>query len=556
MSMLCKNVHEAILKYGHDEDFNPIEDATFLPTDAPAGSQEKIDVLRRRVELGQPLWHEGDRVDYSGLTGVIRPREDDQEYEDGTSGPYTYISVELNNTEGSGSASDRDSAFQSHGDDSSLKLPKVSRGLGGFIAGIKSKQNLSPQEGPAEIDFSKENRGRLRADITKAVKPILLELRLALTNKLLELAEYSPGNLSRTQNAALVDLVNTVAIGREYSNQKVACLAKMLGKTEREAQDLMQGALISMKSRFFELLLKQSLNEEVAGVVRYAQSFFKSSEHGESTRTNLSIQSKSAAVLLGIGGLPKCILEAGRSLSFSHGSPSGSYKKSAARDANDSSSPQASDLAEEAPQSAEPVNLRGTVFENITLDKETCKNLAKDLWAKLQEDPKKLYSTALELPADGKLLSGESEHEYFNRVFLLGLRGEYKSLKNSNYPPILHPLTQNRLDSYFKNSFFFNLNQHFGAIKEGYQSPSSYMDTTGGGSSISNLIYNAIPLELFKIWSPDDLWEPVLSARLLGQLKPMASANIWERICNELPILRPICNSGRFGNARPASTSP
>lgn len=75
MSNLCKNVFEAILKYGHDEDFDPIVDGKFLPTDAPAGSQEKIEVLRRRVELGQPLWHNDDRVDYSGLTGAIRPRE-------------------------------------------------------------------------------------------------------------------------------------------------------------------------------------------------------------------------------------------------------------------------------------------------------------------------------------------------------------------------------------------------------------------------------------------------------------------------------------------------
>lgn len=71
----CKNVFEAILRYGHDEDFVPNEDHHFQPTDAPAGSPEKIEVLRRRVELGQPLWHTTDRVDYSGLTGAIRPRE-------------------------------------------------------------------------------------------------------------------------------------------------------------------------------------------------------------------------------------------------------------------------------------------------------------------------------------------------------------------------------------------------------------------------------------------------------------------------------------------------
>jgi hypothetical protein len=75
MSNFCKNVFEAILKYGHDEDFDPVATDDFLPTDAPAGSAEKIAVLRKRVELGEPLWHGDDRVDYSGLTGAIRPRE-------------------------------------------------------------------------------------------------------------------------------------------------------------------------------------------------------------------------------------------------------------------------------------------------------------------------------------------------------------------------------------------------------------------------------------------------------------------------------------------------
>lgn len=69
------NVFEAILKYGHDEDFAPVASEDFTPTDAPAGSPEKIDILRKRVELGLPLWHNGDRVDYSGLTGAVRPRE-------------------------------------------------------------------------------------------------------------------------------------------------------------------------------------------------------------------------------------------------------------------------------------------------------------------------------------------------------------------------------------------------------------------------------------------------------------------------------------------------
>jgi hypothetical protein len=70
-----RNVFDAILKYGHDEDFAPEATHDFSATDAPAGSPEKIEILRRRVELGLPLWHEEDRFDYSGLTGAVRPRE-------------------------------------------------------------------------------------------------------------------------------------------------------------------------------------------------------------------------------------------------------------------------------------------------------------------------------------------------------------------------------------------------------------------------------------------------------------------------------------------------
>ena len=74
MAKKVTNVFEAILKYGHDEDFAPDAEG-FDATDAPAGSSEKIEALRRRVFEGKPLWHENDRHDYSGLTGAVRPRE-------------------------------------------------------------------------------------------------------------------------------------------------------------------------------------------------------------------------------------------------------------------------------------------------------------------------------------------------------------------------------------------------------------------------------------------------------------------------------------------------
>lgn len=70
-----RNVFETIVEFGHDEDFVPVETESFLPTEAPAGSTDKLDAMARRIEMGLPLWHPDDRSDYSGLTGAVRPRE-------------------------------------------------------------------------------------------------------------------------------------------------------------------------------------------------------------------------------------------------------------------------------------------------------------------------------------------------------------------------------------------------------------------------------------------------------------------------------------------------
>jgi hypothetical protein len=70
-----RNVFETILAHGHDEQFAPVETEEFVPTDAPAGSRAKIDKLAERIQMGLPLWHPEDRHDYSGLTGIIRPRD-------------------------------------------------------------------------------------------------------------------------------------------------------------------------------------------------------------------------------------------------------------------------------------------------------------------------------------------------------------------------------------------------------------------------------------------------------------------------------------------------
>ncbi len=52
-----RNVIEAIHLFGHDEDFYPQPHDGWQPTDAIAGSSEKIAVLRSRIEQGMPLFH-------------------------------------------------------------------------------------------------------------------------------------------------------------------------------------------------------------------------------------------------------------------------------------------------------------------------------------------------------------------------------------------------------------------------------------------------------------------------------------------------------------------
>lgn len=60
------NIHEAI-KVGKSEAFEPADNAEPEPTDAIPGTQDKIELLRQRVEQGQPLWCEGDRRDYEDV---------------------------------------------------------------------------------------------------------------------------------------------------------------------------------------------------------------------------------------------------------------------------------------------------------------------------------------------------------------------------------------------------------------------------------------------------------------------------------------------------------
>jgi len=62
--MIRSNVMDAIIRSGHDEDFEPKTGDDFNPTGHPPGSHEKIEVLRQRVQGGFPLWHPKDAGDY------------------------------------------------------------------------------------------------------------------------------------------------------------------------------------------------------------------------------------------------------------------------------------------------------------------------------------------------------------------------------------------------------------------------------------------------------------------------------------------------------------
>lgn len=61
------NIFEAI-RWCSEDSFEPFVDEYFTATAAAPGTEEKIEVLRRRNELGHPLWHPNDRVEYSGLS--------------------------------------------------------------------------------------------------------------------------------------------------------------------------------------------------------------------------------------------------------------------------------------------------------------------------------------------------------------------------------------------------------------------------------------------------------------------------------------------------------
>ena len=54
------NIFQHVVSYGKDDLFVPIGSYDFAPTEAPAGSNKKIDVMIKRVELGNCLYHPED----------------------------------------------------------------------------------------------------------------------------------------------------------------------------------------------------------------------------------------------------------------------------------------------------------------------------------------------------------------------------------------------------------------------------------------------------------------------------------------------------------------
>lgn len=74
------NKYEYILRYGNHP-YNEEDTDMFVATDAAPGSPEKIEIMRRRLELGHPIFHENDRSDYGGL-GLFLHRVSEQQDND------------------------------------------------------------------------------------------------------------------------------------------------------------------------------------------------------------------------------------------------------------------------------------------------------------------------------------------------------------------------------------------------------------------------------------------------------------------------------------------
>ncbi|MBA62124.1 MAG: hypothetical protein CMJ76_07125 [Planctomycetaceae bacterium] len=67
------NIFRHIKEHGTGDEFSP--EVQPNPTNAPPGSNRKIEILIKRLESGEDLWNAADRDDFEGLIAPIKPRK-------------------------------------------------------------------------------------------------------------------------------------------------------------------------------------------------------------------------------------------------------------------------------------------------------------------------------------------------------------------------------------------------------------------------------------------------------------------------------------------------
>ena len=67
--MKHKNVYEHLKLHGDDQEFEPTRKPK--PTRVAPGSDDKVMLLRRRVELGEELWHDQDNNQSDASSRVV-----------------------------------------------------------------------------------------------------------------------------------------------------------------------------------------------------------------------------------------------------------------------------------------------------------------------------------------------------------------------------------------------------------------------------------------------------------------------------------------------------
>ena len=63
---MTRTVFEELAEFNRDDKFETSTNhSNFFPTAALPGSDEKVEVLKRRVNRGLPLWHDQDRRSFN-----------------------------------------------------------------------------------------------------------------------------------------------------------------------------------------------------------------------------------------------------------------------------------------------------------------------------------------------------------------------------------------------------------------------------------------------------------------------------------------------------------